>query len=384
MKATFSSPRQIDFKPIDNNETILLEHMKDIANNQLSFKKDEKYGDISLIIDEPKNIAEVDNLAGKIIHMNFPESFRDLVDTHEIMLMKDGSKIECLVLTEEVPEEPSEVVDAYPDYQKIVANDETAYNFDVLSEDHKLTIQVGNSEENLAFVADDEIRQLVFSTKVDTYIEECKKQGRKAELFAFIIDVSSAITSQPYKNIVITECYKYDYELAKSINCELGYSLFSKLDYIVTKSEVIKGYEYVDGKIIKSEGTSTEDTETKEENSCPTLTDKNDKYQSVVPEGYYVDPTAPCGFRKCRPGHIHGATYMHPDCCICNDHLESLMKRTIVIRLVSETLGEVVLYSLVGIDDVRINMKLFKVDTATDMTVLDVNKNSPFYDCFKI
>lgn len=297
MKATFSSPRQIDFKPIDNNETILLEHMKDIANNQLSFTKDEKYGDISLVINEPKNIAEVDNLAGKIIHMNFPESFRDLVDTHEIMLMKDGSKIECLVLTQEAPEE---VV----------------------------------------------IPELKFT---DTGVTD--------------------------------EAGLHEYK------CTCGYTVMSADETSISHTEEEHKQYYLEHKDDKveepSEDNKTEGTGT-EENGCPTLTENNDKYQSVVPEGYYVDPTAPCGFRKCRPGHIHGATYMHPDCCICNDHLESLMKRTIVIRLISETLGEVVLFSLVGIDDVRINMKLFKVDTTTDMTVLDVNKNSPFYDCFKI
>ena len=292
MKATFSSTKQIDFKPIDNNETVLLEHMKDIANNQLSFIKDEKYGDISLVIDEPRNVTNLDNLANRIIHMNFPSAIRDLIDTHTIMTMKDGSYIDCLVLTEKEPTE-------------------------------------------------------------DTNIP----------------------------GIEYTETGNTNSEGLKEFKCTCGMLIYANaVENIVHTDEEHKTY-YAEHKNDNAEE-STENTTVTDCNL--ELTEANDKYQSTVPEGYYVDPSAPCGYRKCRPGHIHGATYMHPDCCICEDHLASLMKRTILVRLVSETLGEVVLFSVVGIDDIRINTKVYKVETTADMSIIDVNKNSLFYDCFKI
>lgn len=307
MKATFSSTKQIDFKPIDNNETVLLEHMKDIANNQLSFVKDEKYGDISLVIDEPRNVTELDNLANRIIHMDFPTAIRDLIDSHTIMKMKDGSYIDCLVITEEEPTEPET-----PDVPSDVEIPSPAWNLTPAEEEGK-TVYTCTCGLSITAANDDEMYAILGTEYGNHPLEEHERM------------------------------YKENHPELFPVN---------------------------------------ESTETKDCNL--ELTEANEKYQSTVPEGYYVDPSAPCGYRKCRPGHIHGATYMHPDCCICEDHLASLMKRTILVRLVSETLGEVVLFSLVGIDDVRINTKVYKVETTADMSIIDVNKNSLFYDCFKI
>lgn len=306
MKATFSSTKQIDFKPIDNNETVLLEHMKDIANNQLSFVKDEKYGDISLVINEPRNVTELDDLANRVIHMDFPTAIRDLIDSHTIMKMKDGSYIDCLVLTEEEPTEPEPSVPSDVEIPSPSTIDDGSVN----SENQKVI-----------------------------------KCSCGFEVVANSIEEAEATEAWSNHNLEEHErIYKENHPELFPVN------------------------------------ESSEDTK-----DCNLeLTEANEKYQSTVPEGYYVDPSAPCGYRKCRPGHIHGATYMHPDCCICEDHLASLMKRTILVRLVSETLGEVVLFSLVGIDDVRINTKVYKVETTADMSIIDVNKNSLFYDCFKI
>lgn len=387
MKATFSSTRQIDFKPIDNNETVLLEHMKDVSNNQLSFVKDEKYGDISLVINEPRNIAELDNLANRIIHMAFPERIRDLVNSHEIMIMKDGSKIECLVLTEEEPkEDPSDSEDLVAEF--------TDYTIKHITEvGPLLTISEGTEDVRHDFTAEYEGRTYANYQSVkdgDKYITLCKENGKEFIKIAFVLDklkivdsITPSLSVDNYKAIILAEAYEFDGKLAS----DNGVMIPNPVpEYIIESIDMVVGYELKGDKIVKvpvEESNTT--TLPNDKDDCKLdLTEANDKYQSNVPEGYYVDPTAPCGYRKCRPGHIHGATYMHPDCCICSDHMESLMKRTILVRLISETLGEVVLFSIVGIDDVRINTQVYKVNTTTDMTILDVNKNSLFYDCFKI
>lgn len=289
MKATFSSTKQIDFKPIDNNEKVLLEHMREVSNNQLSFVMDEKYGDISLVINEPKLISENDNLAGKVIKMLFPERIREYLEDHKILTMKDGSYIECVIAYPE-PEAPE------------IKWEETG--------------ETGEGTKDI----------------------KCTCGMVKTVDEAMSLDDASLTTDheEEHKEYFL-EHYGEDEEGNKP-GCD-------------------------------------------ENKDCckPEVT-------SEIPQGYYCDPTAPNGYRKCIPGHIHGATYMWPNCCngMMNGANGSVMNRTIIVRLVSEVLGEVVLFSMVGVDDVRINTELYKVNTTNDMSVIEVNKHSKFYDCFKI
>lgn len=295
MKAIFDSVKKVKFTPMDNNERVLLENFRNISESRLKLVKDEKYEDISLEIVEPRTLELEDNLANRLINMNFPDKIRDMIDSHTIMKMKDGSYIDCLVLTEE---EPSE----------------------------------------------------------DTTI--------------------------PAKEI--TEVAKDESTGKIQAKCTCGMTFETdSIDNITHTDEEHEKY-YLEHKDVSNEGDTKEPSEGNESDSSNIDTIPTTNENGTVTEGYYVDPTAPNGYRKCRPGHIHGATYMHPICCIHGDHNEALMKRTILVRLMSETLGEVVLYSLVGVDDVRINMQLYKVITATDMMISDVNKDSLFYNCFTI
>ncbi len=297
MKATFSSTKKIDFKPIDNNETVLLNNLVDISNNDLQLVKDEKYNEISLVIAEPKLIVAEDNLAGRIINMNFPERIRDMLDSHRIMTMKDGSYIECVIAyPEELIEIPAIKWEETGKTDPGMGTKEVKCTCGMVK---NVFTSVGMDDVSLTTEHEEEHKT--------TYVENFRKQME-------------------------------DGTCDDNCNCN------GDDDKCGCKTEVY----------------------------------------SDIPEGYYSDPSAPNGYRKCRPGHIHGATYIHPICCIHGDHQVALTSRTVIVRLVSETLGEVVLFSLVGIDDVRINMKLFKVDTTTDMRVEEVNKNSIFYDAFKI
>lgn len=368
MKAIFDSVKKVKFTPIDNNEKVLLENFRNISENRLKLVKDEKYEDISLEIIEPRTLEIEDNLANRLINMNFPKAIRDMIDSHTIMTMKDGSYIDCLVLTKEEPTEPEEpseseeLVAEFTDYEiKHITSEESLYD------ENGDSIVFSTEYEGKAYVS----HKIIIDA--DQYISLCKEKNIEPMKVAFCFDKLTSVNdnSKELSNqIVLTEVYEFDGKLAS----DNGVMLQNPVpEYFIDTESVLVGYELKGDKIVKVS-----------DKNSNTTTLPNDKYQSTVPEGYYVDPTAPNGYRKCRPGHIHGATYMHPICCIHGDHNESLMKRTILVRLMSETLGEVVLFSLVGVDDVRINMQLYKVVTATDMMISEVNKDSLFYNCFTI
>lgn len=102
MKAIFSSTRKIDFTPMDNNESILLGNLKDIANNRFNLDVEESAGKqkYSLSVKEPSKLIVGDDLMEAVISMEFPTSISDAerasINTHDIIVTRGGMKITCI------------------------------------------------------------------------------------------------------------------------------------------------------------------------------------------------------------------------------------------------------------------------------------------------
>lgn len=100
MKATFSSTKKIDFKPIDVNESILLKNFDDISENKIAInvvKNKSEEDEYSLIVKDPAKIVLNDNLNDKTINMLFPKKVTETLTSHDIITTKGGVKFICEV-----------------------------------------------------------------------------------------------------------------------------------------------------------------------------------------------------------------------------------------------------------------------------------------------
>lgn len=278
MKAIFNSTTSVNLRPLDTNETVLLQNLVEVAENNLELKME--CGEGILAVKAPEVITDKTDLIGKTIKMSFPKVIKQYLEPHKIFEMKDGSYIECIV--------------AYPEPPIPEIKWEATGNVDPGMGTKEIKCSCGM--------------------------------------------IKNVWTSTDLNDPSLTTDHAEEH-----------------------KEYYLEHYQ---------------ETEDPGFTCSPTIV-------STIPVGYYSDPTAPNGYRECRPGHIHGATYIWPDCNNIT-YSDRLMKRTVIVRLVSETLGTVVLYSLVGISDIRVNMELFKVNTTVNMDVETVNTDSIFYDCFKI
>lgn len=96
MKAIFKSTKDIEFKPIDSNEEILLKNFQEASENQMEIVDEKDV--LHLVISEPKEILPDSDLRNKTLYINIPASYcTEELETHDLITFTNGGKISVSV-----------------------------------------------------------------------------------------------------------------------------------------------------------------------------------------------------------------------------------------------------------------------------------------------